>query len=171
MRPFSRAAGLVLLISATLLAACDSGDPIDTPDPAEVAGLYAFDELSFRPDGAGIQPVNLLDTLRAQTTLLRLSSSGVFFLDYEFVGGTPYFVRGTFEVSPRIVRLKGEREDRDEYRRLLLDDEILLYRTDDDPDVLTATVQKTVNLAAFSPERYAGVTSAPGTLRIRLVRQ
>ena len=161
----------ILLVGLFILQACDSGDPIETPNPAEVAGLYLFEELHFVPDGQGIEPADLLDTLRTETTIVRLSSSGVFYIDYEFKGGTPYFLRGTFEITARTVQLQGEREHRDEYRKILLEENFILRRDELDQDVLSAEIIKTVDLQAYSPERYAGVSAAPGTLYVRLVRQ
>jgi len=161
----------ILLLAFICLQACDSGDPIEMPDPAEVAGLYLFEDLHFIPDGQGIEPADLLDTLRTEATLIRFSSSGVFYVDYEFIGGTPYFLRGTFEVTARTVQLHGEREHRDEYRKLLLEENLILQRDELDPDILSAQLVKTVDLQAFSPDKYAGVTAAPGTLFLRLGRQ
>jgi hypothetical protein len=162
---------VVLFAGVISLAGCDSGDPIDGPEPAEVAGLYLFEELVFVPVGQGIQSANVLDSLRQEATVLRLSTSGVFFLDFEFKQGAPYFVRGTYEPTVRTVTFTGAPADRAEYRRLLLEEKFVLRRDDSDPRLLAAEIDKRVNLEAFSPGRYAGVTDVPGTLRIRLVRQ
>lgn len=167
-----RALSAALFLSGLIaFTGCDSGDPIDAPKPADVAGTYGFTELTFQPTAAGVAPANVLDSLDALNTDLRLSSGGNFILSYQFKGAQEFFLSGDFDVSASTVKIKGDRNDRGEFNKLLLDNEFTLRRSETASGVLTAEIQKSVNLAAYAPTKYAGLTSVPGTLRLRLVRR
>lgn len=153
-----------------LISGCDSGDPVDRPDPSDVAGRYSFTEFIFRPTSPAVQPINVLDTLNAGRTHLDLSSAGNFILRYEFVGGGEYFLNGTFTVTERAVRIEGLREHREFYNRVLLAEQFLLRRDETAPGILTAEVPLTVNPASFS-DRYVGITQLEGELHLRLEEQ
>lgn len=157
-----------------LLAACDSGDPIDEPEPADVAGTYRFTELAFQPEAAGVAPANVRDTLDTSATSLQLTPEGDFLLQYQFKGTGPnrgpYFVIGSFGVSDRAVRLEASRESAANLQRLLLSNELSLRRSEEAPGVLFASIERTANLEAYDPAKYAGLRSVPGTLQVRLVR-
>lgn len=163
---------LLLCASAALLlvGGCDSGDPDDDADPRDVAGIYRFTEYSFNPSGTGFQPIDVLDTLNTATTELRLASDGDFQMLVQFVGGDLFLAHGTFSVTTRAVNLNGSDDDEDDFERLLLDQEFTLRRDPDQPEVLSADIPKTINPSAFS-DRYEGVPSMSGTLRLRLVRE
>src|SRR5690554_1092720 len=51
---------LILASVLFALSGCDSGDPINQPTPADVAGTYRFEELRFVPDAAATQPADVL---------------------------------------------------------------------------------------------------------------
>lgn len=156
-------------LAVVLFGGCDSGDPVDQPEPEDVAGVYHFTEYTFQPSGTAFQPIVVLDTLDNEETNLWLSSDGDFILFYRFVSGQLYFPSGNFEVRARAVSLSGSDEDADRFTRLLLDRNFTLRRDPDQPDVLTAEIPKTIDPSAFS-DRYAGVESMSGTLRLRLER-
>lgn len=149
------------------LGGCDSGDPDDNPDPSDVDGTYEFTQYVFEPSGSGFQPIQVLDTLDTEETELRLFADGEFFLIYQFVAGDQYLVTGEFDVSTGAVTLSVGDEDQADVERILLSDEFTLRRDPDGSDVLSAEVTKTINPSAFS-DRYEGVESMAGTLRIRL---
>lgn len=159
------------LVSVLGLTACDSGDPVDGPDPREVAGTYRFSQFTFDPNASGLSEVNVLDTLVTSTTRLRLFEDGSFALEYQFQSGPQSLVAGSFRVRSDRVDLTADEDDQAAMRSLLLDREVRLGRTVGNRRVLEADISKTVNLEAFSPGRYAGLTSVPGTLRIQLSLQ
>lgn len=158
---------LILLIFG--VSACDSGDPIDAPHPRDVAGVYDFTEFTFQPSGTAVQPIVVLDTLVRSESNLRLSSSGNFILSYQFIDGDPFFPAGEFSVTEQSVRLNGNNNDRPDFERLLLEDEMTLRRSEEE-GVLTAEMSKTINPSEFS-DRYAGINEMTGTLKLRLVKQ
>ncbi len=160
----------IALLSMVVLGACDSGDPIDEPEPRDVAGRYNFTQFVFQPSSAAVEAINVLDTLVVGRTHLDLSSGGNFIFAYEFVAGDQFFLSGDFRVTANAVRIDGARDHRASYNRLLLDEDFTLRRNDDAPGVLTAEIPKTIDPAAFS-DRYEGINSLSGTLSIRLVKE
>ncbi len=168
--PETTNASLILVLLILAVSGCDSGDPIDEPHAREVAGQYDFTEFTFEPSGAGFQPIVVLDTLVLHETNLRLSSGGNFILSYQFVDGDVFFPSGEFSVTAQSVRLNGNDADLDDFEKLLLDDEFTLRRSDDEPGLLTAEISKTIDPSAFS-DRYEGVSSMSGTLRLGLEKQ
>lgn len=163
---------LLLCASAALLlvGGCDSGDPDDGADPRDVAGIYRFTEYSFSSSATAVEPIDVLDTLNTAGTELRLASDGDFQMLVQFVGGDLFLAHGTFSVTTRSVSLNGSDDDEDDFERLLLDQSFTLRRDPDQPDVLSAEIPKTINPSAYS-DRYAGIESMTGTLRLRLVRE
>lgn len=157
--------GPLLVLAAVLLvalAACDSGGP--DPDPADVAGIYTFEQLTFDITAPGFPDVSVLDTLQAAQLILR--NSGFFYLEYQFKDDDEDVVAaGTFSVTDDRVRLNAEEADAPFFTDILLPPELALTR---EGNVLTATVTRTVDLEEFNPEQYPGLESVRGTLRIRL---
>ncbi len=160
----------VALFSLIALAACDSGDPIDEPHPRDVAGRYVFTEFVFQPSSSLVQPINVLDTLVVNGTHLSLSSDGSFIFAYEFVNGDLFFLGGDFSVTANSVRIDGIRDQRPTYNQVLLNEDFTLRRSSETPGVLTAEIPQTIDPVTFS-DRYEGIGSLSGTLRLRLVKQ
>ena len=158
------------LAALLILSGCDSGDPVDRPDPRDVAGRYNFTEFRFDPEGPGFADINVLDTLDAGGTDLRLSSDGTFILSIEFVNGSPFFLSGDFSVSNTTIEFEGRENQSSTYTQILLTQSFVLRRDLDDDDVLTASITKNIDPSAFS-NRYRGVNSMNGTLHLRLEQQ
>lgn len=96
---------LVLLLTLTL-GAYKKDNPVNVL-PDEVAGKYIFTEFVFVPDAAAIQPANILDTLVAQNTYLRLIAGGQFILNYQFRGGNESIISGDFSITVDDIRLRA----------------------------------------------------------------
>lgn len=162
---------LILASVLFALSGCDSGDPINQPTPADVAGTYRFEELRFVPDAAATQPADVLSRLNPAQTSLGLSSGGNFVLMYSFTGEQDFIVSGDFDVRSTTVRIRGLSQHRQQYQRLLLEPDFTLNRDPDNPHVLTARISRNVDLQAFDRDSYSGLTDVPGQLHIRLNRQ
>ena len=93
--PF-RPALFILFSTLFVVAACDSGDPVDTNFCGDVAGRYQFETFDFDPDANEIQTVSVRDTLDAEETELRLLDNCEFLMTYAFEGGTTQVIDGTF---------------------------------------------------------------------------
>ncbi len=157
--------GFCLLV----LAACDSGNALDQSGPEEVAGTYRFTQFEFVPTATVLPAANVLDTLTAAATSVRLTNGGDFVFSYQLRGGLEQVLSGSYDVTATRVRLTGQESDAAKYGSLLLDRSLSFERSTTNPDVLTAQVSKTINLAAFS-NRYQGIGDVQGTLRLRLER-
>lgn len=153
-----------------LFSACDSGDSNGDEELEAVSGTYEFTEFSFHPDGSAVAPIVVLDTLDQAETSLSISQTGTFIFSYRLIGGGFNFLVGRVEASTRAVELSGDSDDASAYRAILLSPKLTLRRDPDVPRVLAATVRMTINPSLFS-DRYTGIESMTGTLRLRLERR
>lgn len=160
-----RLAPLAALAGVLLLAACDSGDAVDPPSPADVAGTYDLAALRFVPNSSALAPVNVLDTLVTAESFVRILDGGQAQLEFRRRGGTARFVPGTVEVRARQVRVTFAEGNGDVLARLVLPRVLTFDRDGDDLDV---TTDLTANLEAYDADRYGGFTSVPGELTVRL---
>jgi hypothetical protein len=159
-------AALFLAVTLIVFTGCDTSDPVPTVEPVEVAGVYDFTQFRFDPDRSVLLPVNVLDSLVADETSLRLADNGEFLLTYQFEGETfPDNVRGTFDASRDAVTLEARESDADRFAALLLPRQITFDREGD--TVLLLDEQRTVDLAAYD-EDYEGFDPQPGQLTVRL---
>jgi hypothetical protein len=158
-----------LLAAGFFLAACDSGDPIDGPVPADVAGTYRFAFLTFEPDAPALPAYNVLDTLDLAQSQLQLLDGGSFVLTYRLEGANTVAVAGDFSVTNREVRLRGRETDQSRFDALLLDRNLTLQRSAEAPALLSAERRMTVDLAERS-DVYMGIPPVAGTLRVRFER-
>jgi hypothetical protein len=162
---------LTLLVTTLVFAGCDSGDPINEPRPADVAGSYDIAELRFVPNATNLSPADVGALLNTEISSVLLSSGGNYVLRYQFLGGDEFFVAGNFDVRATTVRFRGSANDRTHYQRLLLDNEFTLNRDPANPALLHAQIERRVNLQEFDRQRYDGLTDVPGRLHIRLIRE
>ncbi|MAQ93108.1 MAG: hypothetical protein CMM84_06245 [Rhodothermaceae bacterium] len=162
-----RLALLSLVALATVaLTACDSGDAIDPPTPADVAGVYAFEAFRFQPTSTALAGVSVLDTLVAAESFIELLDSGQATLRFRRVGGTTRFVAADFEVRRQQIRLTFQGGNEDTLGRLVLPNVLTFDRGDG--GVLTLSESFTANLEAYDATRYGGFTAIPGTLTLRV---
>lgn len=155
----------LLLVALVALAACDNGEAIDPPTPADVAGTYDFTALRFVPTSSGIAPVSVLDTLVTAESFVRILDGGQAQLEFRRRGGTARFVAGEVEVRARQVRLTFEDGSDDVLERLVLPQVLILDR---DSTSLTTTTDLTADLEGYDASRYGGLTSVPGRLTVGL---
>lgn len=155
----------MVLVALAGVAACDSGDAVDPPTPADVAGTYDIEALRFVPSSSALAPVSVLDTLVAAESFVRILDGGQATLEFRRTGGTARFVPGVVEVRARQVRLTFDAGNESTLARLVLPQVLTFDRDGDDLDLETAY---TANLEAYDADRYGGFTSIPGTLTVRL---
>ena len=159
------------LVAAVALAACDSGDDNDTT-LADVAGTYDVEAFRFVPDIGALASANVLDTLVAATTSLRIRNSGDVTFEYQFRGGQERAIDGEAEVRGDEVRIRFDDDTATQRGRLLLPQSVVF---DIDGDELSALIEDTrADLEAFDPDFYGDTgenDNEPGTLTIRLSRR
>lgn len=152
------------------LTGCDSGDPVDEPDPADVAGTYTAARLVFDPDAAALADVNVVQKLTPNTLRLRLFGDGQYTLEYQFLNGPLSVASGTFSVSANRITIVSDRSDRERHANLLLNSETRFERSTGTSTTLTAAVEKSVNLEDFDAA-FTGLTDVPGVLNVQFVLQ
>lgn len=148
------------------LAACDSGDAVDPPTPADVAGTYDIQALRFVPDGTGIAAVNVLDTLVVAESFVRILDGGQAQLEFRRRGGTSRFVSGTVEVRARQVRMTFDAADDATLARLVIPRVLTFDR--DGNNLAVVDEELTANLEAYDAARYPNLTAVEGELTVRL---
>ena len=161
-----RLALLPVVLATLALAACDSGDALDPPSPADIAGTYSFEAFRFRPNASALAPVNVLDTLVASDSYVQFFDGGQAILQFRRVGGTTRFVPGDVEVRRDEVRLTFQGGNDATLARLVLPNVLTFERGDG--GLLTVTESFTADLEAYDIDRYAGFDAIPGTLTLRL---
>ena len=147
------------------LAACDNGEAVDPPTPADVAGTYDFTALRFVPTSSGVSPVNVLDTLVTAESFVRILDGGQAQLEFRRKGGAARFVAGEVEVRARQVRLTFDGGNDDALARLVLPRTLTLDR---EGASLTTTTDFTANLEGYDASRYGGLPPVPGRLTVGL---
>ena len=136
--------------SSSRLAACDSGGDDVTLD--DVAGTYDVAEFRFRPNVGALAAANVLDTLVATNTSLRIRNSGDVTFEYQFRGGPERAINGEAEVRGNRVQVRFDSDTDAQRGRLLLPQSVTFDR---DGGELSALLNDTrVNLEAFDPEFY-----------------
>lgn len=156
---------LAAAVALALLSACDSGDAVDPPSPADVAGAYDIEALRFVPTSTALAPVSVLDTLVAAESFVRILDGGQATLEFRRLGGTARFVPGEVEVRARQVRLTFAAGNEATLARLVLPQVLTFDRDGDDLELETPY---TANLEAYDATRYGGFTAIPGRLTVRL---
>lgn len=165
---------LLALLCAGLFIGCDSSDPVDPPSAEDVAGRYSFEAFTFDPNASAIPEVNMLDTLVTGNTSLQIFESGQFQFNFQFAGRAQEFFDGTVKVTSSQVEFDVDNDDQDDQarlRRLFLNDNFKLSRSSGNAALLTADIQKTVNLETFNKAKYEGLTSVAGVVKITARRQ
>ena len=153
-------------VAAAAFSACDSGDAIDSPTPADVAGVYAFEVFRFQPTSTALAGVSVLDTLVAAESFIELLDSGQATLRFRREGGTTRFVPADFDVRRDQVRLTFQGGNEATLGRLVLPGVLVFDRGDN--GALTLSETFTANLEAYDATRYGGFTAIPGTLTLRV---
>ncbi len=146
-------------------AACDSGDPFDRVSCGSVAGTYGATVFTFDPDADYFPVIDLLDTLDASNTQLRLLNSCDFVLTYAFRDQLTTLITGDFDVSADEVRLDGGKDSPGLLSPIYLSNPLSFRRLE------AATMQveqvQVVNLSTISSE-FEGVPPVRGTIRLQV---
>jgi hypothetical protein len=171
VNPVFKAAFLTFIVVFTMvfLTNCNDEDNIVNVPPEEVAGTFDFTNYEFIPNASAIQPANVLDTLVAANTNLRLFDGGQFILSYQFVDGPESVLIGDFTVTETEIRLVIGSGNTNRKASLLLHSPLEFTRSAN-TNKLTLSSSQTVDLSAFS-NRYEGIPPVAGRLEIELERR
>lgn len=155
----------LLLALAVALGACDSGDAIDPPSPADIEGTYDFAAFRFEPAATALQPANVLPLLVQAESRVEILDSGDVIFRYRLQGGTTRVLLAEVEVRRDQVRMTFEGQTDAGRVGVLLPEQLVFDRVD---DLLAASTATRVDLEAYDADRYAGFNDVPGTLVLRL---
>lgn len=158
-----------IAVAALGLAACDSSDPVDEPSFSEVAGSYSFTTYRFDPNSSALPTVNILDTLVAANTQMRLFESGQFTLEYQFESGPLSVAAGDYDIRGTRLDFSGDGDAEDRFDALLLGRDFRLNWSPSS-ETLSGDIEKTVDLEAYDEDRFRDLTDISGVLELRLTR-
>lgn len=161
--------GLVLFVLA--LTGCDSNNP--GRDIEAVAGLYTLAEITFDPEANALADVDVDARLNATGTTLEIfSDDEEALLRVAFTDGRTRRINLRVDASRGQVRLEGiENEDTDDLAELLLPASFSLRYDGERATRLDAALDRSgVNLEAFDPDRYQGLTNVAGDLAVSFER-
>lgn len=161
--------GLALFVLA--LVGCDTNNP--GRDLEIVAGTYTLTEITFDPQANALPDVDVDARLNLTTTRLEIFSD-----DEEALLRVAFNGEGTRRINLRVsasrgqVRLEAvEDEDVDDLADLLLPPSFTLRYAGDRPVQIENAFQRDgVNLEAFDPDRYQGLTDVSGEITIAFER-
>ena len=166
----SRCGLAALVLLALAFTGCDTNNPGGRV-LGDLEGVYTLEELVFTPETAALDPVDLGARISTEATTLEVFGNGDnALLRSRFAGGTTR--RTDLEVralSNAIEFTAVTADDEDELADLFLPRTFRLGFSSPrgtllaaDPDLFLSDV----NLQAFDPDRYQGLTSVRGRLAI-----
>lgn len=165
-----RCALLAFVLTFFAFAGCDTNNPGSSLE--EVQGTYAVVALSFDPtEPQAIADIDVLSEVEGNTRI-EIFGDGNATVRFEPLGGASQFVVGTARATSRTVTFTS-RTDRDaeKLESILLPPSFSLNRDEIDDTRLSADVLlNDVNLQAFDPGQYGGLTDVRGRLTIELNR-
>lgn len=153
----------LLFVGVSIVAGCDSGDPISQASCKDVDGRYAIAAFEFDPIATSIPTVSFLDTLDATQTELRLTDQCQYVFTYKFKGQETQLITNDYRVTESNIRLNVKEGDRSKLSQLYLTEDVVLDRLAD--RALESDITTTVNLGDFS-KKWEG-TTAEGEMRLR----
>jgi hypothetical protein len=159
---------LLPLAALALFAGCDTNNSGGFVN--DLAGTYAFTELRFVPSASAIDPANVLARLDTALTDVEVDSEGRAFFFLRESGTT--LIAETFVTATSSSATFRARTATDIERlvRYLLPS-VLRVDHDGGVNALNGSPSLRVNLQAFDPQAYQGLTDVPGTLFVRLERR
>jgi len=158
------------LAAVALLAGCDTNNGGGTL--RDLAGTYAFVELRFVPAASAIAPADVLSLLDPDLTRVEVDSEGraFFFLREQSTSTTRIAETAVTATASRATFRAITAPDVDAMLRYLLPS-VLQLSHDGGVTVLNGEPTLRVNLQAFDPQAYQGLTDVAGTLFVRLERR
>ena len=163
-------AGLALL--AVAFAGCDSNNP--ARDLEIVSGTYAIADLTFDPQANALDNVDVTERLNLAATRLRIYNDE----DDEALFEVAYATGGIDRINLRVSASRGQvrleavdDNDIEDLEALLLPPTFTLRYDGEVASTISNTFARSgVNLQAFNPDRYQGLTSVSGSLSVSFER-
>lgn len=162
---------LAALLAVLAVAGCDSNNP--GRDLAALDGSYALGELVFVPSATALETADVGARLDPNSTDLRIyAGDGDATLVTRFSGqGTRRTDLTATASRGRVTLAARTAEDQRELQDLLLPSSFNLSYDAGNANTLSGNISLSgIDLQAFDPQRYQGLRSESGTLRVRFDR-
>jgi len=159
---------LVLLLIA-FSTGCDTNNP-STPSE-DLAGVYEFVELRFDPTAQAIADADVLASMDPNRNDVELFGSGRALIRIKLLDEPSDLADADFTATSSTARIIARSQDDEARLAQILLPGILNLNISADNQTLSAQIAATVNLQAFDPVAYAGLTAQPGTLHISITRE
>ena len=158
-----------VLLFLAFSSACDTNNP-STPSE-DLAGVYVFDELRFDPTAQAIADADVLAVLDSNRTDVELFGTGRALIRIKVLDQPSDLADADFTATSSTARIVARSQD-DQARlaQILLPGDMNLSISTDNR-TLSAQIVSTVNLQAFDPIAYAGLTAQSGTLHVSITRE
>ncbi|MDX1439312.1 MAG: hypothetical protein R3284_05365 [Rubricoccaceae bacterium] len=153
---------------AAFASGCDTGNPSSPLDQLE--GVYAFTELRFDPTAQAIDDADVLAMLVEASTNVEVFGSGRALVRFKYENEPSDLADADFSATGTTARLTARSEDDAARLAQILMPGTVILNISQDGQRLTGSVANTVNLQAFDPTVYQGLTQVQGTLYIGLAR-
>lgn len=171
--PLCSRCGLVgLALLALAFTGCDSNNP--ARDLEVVSGTYTLAEITFDPQANALETVDVSSVVNLTATRLRIYSDE----DDAALLEVAYTTGGIDRINLRVSASRGqvrfeavEDADIEDLEALLLPASFTLRYDGDQASSIENTFSRAgVNLQAFNPDRYEGLTSVSGQLTVAFER-
>ena len=166
-----RCALLAVVLAALAFTGCDSNNP--GRDLALIEGTYEVEEITFRPSASELNPVDIDDRLNLTETQLRVfgTAGDDALLTIQRLDRPSRRVDLEVSASRGRASFTAQESDAAALDAILLPRQFDLSYDQNSAGRLEGSFSRTVNLQAFDNDRYAGLTSVPGRLTVRLTRR
>jgi len=148
---------------------CDTSNP-STPSE-DLAGVYVFAELQFIPTSTFLIPADVLARMEPGRNDVELFGSGRTLIRIKLLDQPSDLADADFTATSSTMRIVARTQDDEARLAQILLPGILNLNISQDNQTLSAQIAATVNLQAFDPVAYAGLTAQPGTLHISITRE
>ncbi len=160
------ALALCLIAFAT---GCDTNNP--TTPSEELAGVYTFTELRFDPTAQAISDADVLATMDPTRNDVELFGSGRALFRIKLIDQPSDLADADFTVSTSTARIVARSQDDEARLAKILLPGVMNLNVSTDNQTLSAQIVTTVNLQAFDPVAYSGLTAQSGTLHVSFTRE
>ena len=156
------------LLAVAVLGGCDTDNPSSPLE--ELEGVYDFTELRFDPTAQAIADADVLERLVQASTDVEVFGSGRTLIRFKLEDRPSDLADVNAVATSATVQFSAATEgDASRLMQILLPASFTLSRGGDDAR-LSGEIATTVNLQAFDPDLYAGLTAQPGRLYVTLDR-
>jgi hypothetical protein len=133
--------------------------------------VYEFVELRFDPTAQAIADADVLASMDPNRNDVELFGSGRALIRIKLLDEPSDLADADFTATGSTARIIARSQDDEARLAQILLPGVMSLNISADNQTLSAQIAATVNLQAFDPVAYAGLTAQPGTLHISITRE